>query len=99
MNRYENWLGLEKPTAWATVATLRSTESVANALEAERLHLNPDAMVRRTQRKRLAGGLPYMIETSSVPTALFPLPEETSTRDFTILELAKICGVGAWRGT
>lgn len=68
-------------------------EAVANDDECARLQLTPGSIVRRTQRTRSSDGRPYMVERSSVPTALFPLPVEDAGKDYPLLELAKRCKV------
>lgn len=68
-------------------------EVEADAFECTRLHLEPGAIVRRTRRVRTEDGRPYMIEKSSVPTALFPLPPEQTGKDIPLLALSKMCGV------
>lgn len=73
-------------------------EAEANADECARLHLQPGDHVRRTRRTRLLGDVPYMLETSVVPVALFPLQGDAAGTDHRLLDLAKMCGVLLGKG-
>lgn len=81
------------------VGTAHVIEAEANAQECKRLNLKPGSLVRRTTRLHLLNGNPYMIETSVVASALFPLHPDAARADHTLLELAKICGVMLGKGT
>jgi GntR family transcriptional regulator len=75
------------------IANFEAVEVEASEEEAKRLQLMPGSLVRRSQRHRLDGGVPYMIEMSTVPASLFPVPLSDLRSDMTLLQLAKLCNV------
>jgi GntR family transcriptional regulator len=77
------------------IADANVTEVEADAYACARLQLPPGAQVRRSKRTRTLDGLPYIVETSVVPCALFPMH---GTKDHSLLELAKLCGVLLGKG-
>jgi GntR family transcriptional regulator len=81
VNWYERLRNEDGAPIHDKVETLDIAEDAANDEECFRLHLSGGARVRRTNRNKIEGGSPYMIERSSVPCALFPLPEGEQQKD------------------
>lgn len=73
--------------------SLFTNESDADSRESERLKLGHGAKVRRIKRVRSFEGVPSLIETSILPTALFSLSDDDLKPNDTLLDLAKRCGV------
>ena len=98
VNWYERLRDAEGLPVIDAIGESKVSEAEADSWECARLHLAPGSVVRRTQRVRTEGGVPYLLERSTVPVALFPLPEADRDKDYPLLELAQICGVILGKG-
>lgn len=93
VDRYERLRLADGSPISDEISTVKISEDKASAEELSRLALSPNALVRRTQRVRALNGVPYLVEYSVTPVALFPLAAHEKGVDHRLLELAKMFGV------
>lgn len=88
--RYESLRASNGAPIQVGVSEISSEEAEANARECVHLQIGPGARVRRIRQLRSIGSVPFMVEETSVPVALFP---ERLPAEYNLTKSAKESGV------